>query len=186
MTTGRINQVTTDTGSRRHRSTPDRTGSLLGPSETFLIDQPAFITLEAPLSQHLMIQLHRPAIDRPLSLKGTSDQGRPAGQSTMFPVLTSSRLDLPRQNDGGSRPSMRTTSNRTTIVKSLLRSRRIPEWLVAQQVWPSASNPHPSTLQVLHHKRTAPDSTDRPQMDRVARPLPQSWHTPSAPLFSGS
>jgi hypothetical protein len=60
----------------------------------------------------------------------------------LFPVLTSFRSNLPLQRiwDHGLQrglPSKRGLVNRGPI------PRRIPERLHAQQVWPSASNPHP-------------------------------------------
>lgn len=46
-------------------------------------------------------------------------------------------------------------SGRHTIAT---RTRRISEWLNAQQVWLSASNPHPSLIADYYHKRIQPDS----------------------------
>jgi len=65
-----------------------------------------------------------------------------ADASTLFPVLTRFRSNLPLQRiwDHGLQrglPSKRGLVNQGPI------PRRIPKRLHAQQVWPSASNPHP-------------------------------------------
>jgi hypothetical protein len=75
------------------------------------------------------------------------------GQTTLFPDLTKFKRTSPclqRDRDHGLRWGLPATGY--TFGKAWQQSRRIPEWLFDWQVWPSASNPHPSLIASSHSK----------------------------------
>ena len=103
-----------------------------------------------------------------------------ADASTLFPVLTSFRSNLPLQRiwDHGLQrglPSKRGLVNRGPI------PRRIPKRLHAQQVWPSASNPHPFQRRGRSSQKeghpTSMSPTDARSVDSPS-PFPSQASTP--------
>lgn len=108
------------------------------------------------------------------------------GTSTLFPVLTSFRSDLPLQWIWD-HSLQRGLPSREGLDKQDPVPRRIPKRLHAQ-VWPSASSPHPSNNTGGPYKRRPPDltgPTDTRSQTASTRSIP-SQYTPSDGYINGS
>jgi hypothetical protein len=77
--------------------------------------------------------------------EGTNSQHRPAQGAPCSPISQASdKLSLSRETEI---TVFGEDYQQPADHEMITQSRRIPEWLIAQQVWPSASNPHPSAMQ---------------------------------------
>jgi len=134
MTTGRINQVTTDFGTRGSPRASQARTRMAG-------------ILSEPCVRHFIISLGKPpsqpAVRFPRRYRQsapTSEQKHLVPRSHKFQT----RSPCPGDRDHCLRWRLPATGS---LLERGAQSRRIPEWLYAQRFWPRASNPHPSALQ---------------------------------------
>ena len=153
MTTGRINQVTTI------RNAPEGISKAKVPAP-FRVSSPRPEFVNESKGVTLRILIKGQAITAGLHSTLSGVQASPVANdlTTLFLDLTKFRLTSPcprGDRDRGLRWGLPTTGS---TWKGTQQSRRIPEWLFDWQVWPSASNPHPSFIASSRNKCTELDS----------------------------